>query len=433
MLNTFQFQNINQNRYILHLCMINFTRFVLENGLRVIIHEDHTTPLTAMNIVYDVGARDEHPEKTGFAHLFEHLMFEGSVNIPSYDTPLQLAGGSNNAFTSNDITNYYLTLPSAHIETGFWLESDRMLELAFSQEKLDIQKKVVSEEFKQRYLNQPYGDLWLVARPFMYKQHPYQWATIGKSLEHIEKATLDDVTQFFFTHYAPNNAVLVISGSVETEKIKSLCDKWFGSIPRRDVPKRNLPVEPKQEELKRMRVERNVPSDALMMAYHMCGKTDADYYAYDLMSDVLSGSNSSRMHEVLIKEKRIFTEVGAYVLGSVDPGLFIFFGKLDHNFSIEDGEKAIRELIDEIKTQPVSASELQKVKNKFETQERFSKMNVLDKAMKLAFAELLGDANEINTELDRYLQVSSNDIHRIANACFTDSNCSILEYKAIQS
>lgn len=411
--------------------MIEFEKYTLSNGLRVIIHCDHTTPLAAMNIAYDVGARDEHPDKTGFAHLFEHLMFEGSKHIPNYDTPLQLAGGSNNAFTSNDITNYYLTVPAANIEVGFWLESDRMLELAFSQEKLDVQKKVVSEEFKQRYLNQPYGDIWLLARPLIYKKHPYQWATIGKELSHIEQASLDDVKDFFYRFYAPNNAVMVISGNVESTAMLQMAEKWFGTIPRRDVPVRNLPQEPPQTEEQRLRIERDVPSDALLLAFHMPSRSDKSYYTYDLLTDILSGSKSSRLYEKLVKEKEVFTEIGAYVMGSFDPGLLVVFGKLEKKYSIAQGEAAVWELLEEIKQQPIEVEELAKVKNKWLTQNAFSNLNVLNKAMKLAFSELLGDANIANLEPDIYASITTQQIQEVANQAFQKNNSSVLEYKSL--
>lgn len=410
--------------------MIQYEKYSLPNGLRVILHEDQSTPMAAINILYDVGARDESESKTGFAHLFEHLMFEGSVNIPSYDGPLQMAGGSNNAFTSNDITNYYITLPAANIETGFWLESDRMLELAFLQEKLDIQKKVVIEEFKQRYLNQPYGDLWLLMRPLVYKKHPYMWPTIGKEIEHIEKATLEDVKDFFYKHYAPNNAILVVAGGIDITKTKRLIEKYFGPIPKRNVPVRNLPVEPKQQEERRQIVERKVPSDAIMMAFHMEKRYDPSYPAFDLISDILSNGKSSRLYEKLVKQKNIFTEIGAYVMGSIDPGLIVIFGKLDKNYTIAEGEKEIWIVLNEFKNTLIPANELEKVKNKLETNERFSLLNVLNVAMKLAYAELLGNSELINTELESYRKVNSEDIQQISLKTFTPENCAVLEYKS---
>lgn len=408
--------------------MVNFERFVLDNGLVVLVHEDHTTPMAVMNILYDVGARDEDESMTGFAHLFEHLMFEGSKNIPNYDGPLQKAGGSNNAFTSNDITNYYLTIPAQNIETGFWLESDRMLELAFLQEKLDIQKKVVIEEYKQRYLNQPYGDVWLLLRPLVYKTHPYLWPTIGKEIKHIEDASLEDVKKFFFTHYAPNNANLVVAGNVTVAQVKELAEKWFGSIPKREVHKRNLPAEPKQTEERRMVVEKDVPADMLTMAFHMPDRNHPDYLIYDLITDILSSGNTCRLYQALVKEKQIFTDVGAYVMGSTDPGLVVVSGKVDKSYTISQAEKAVWEVLDEMKVNKIPEAELQKVKNKLDTREKFSLMSILNIAQKLASSELLGDANKINTELEDYNKVSTEDVLRVSKEVFRKENASVLEY-----
>lgn len=410
--------------------MIRFERFILPNGLKVLVHEDPSTPMAAVNLLYDVGARDEQESKTGFAHLFEHLMFEGSVNIPSYDGPLQLAGGSNNAFTSNDITNYYVTLPAANLETAFWLESDRMLELAFRQEKLDIQKKVVIEEFKQRYLNQPYGDIWLLMRPLAYTTHPYKWATIGKEIGHIELATMDDVKQFFFRHYAPNNAILTVAGGVKTETVKALAEKWFGPIPKRDVPVRQLPQEPPQEEERRLKVERNVPSDAIMVTFRMGRRMDADYPAIDLISDILSSGKSARLYEKLVKKRSVFTEIGAYVMGSLDPGLLVIFGKLDKHYTMHDAEEGIWEVLNEMKEHTVSEAELEKVKNKLETNERFGMLNVLNIAMKLGFAELLGDPDLVNKDMDLYRKVTAAEIQQTARRLFDRRHCCVMEYDA---
>ena len=410
--------------------MVNFERFVLDNGLVVLVHEDNTTPMAVMNILYDVGARDEEERMTGFAHLFEHLMFEGSKNIPNYDGPLQNAGGSNNAFTSNDITNYYLTVPAQNIETGFWLESDRMLELAFLQEKLDVQKKVVIEEYKQRYLNQPYGDVWLLLRPLVYTQHPYLWPTIGKEIKHIEDAELEDVKNFFFKHYAPNNANLVVAGNVTLAQVKQLAEKWFAPIPKLEVATRNLPKEPKQLEQRRLKVERDVPADLLTIAFPMPERSHPDYFIYDLITDILSSGNTSRLYQSLVKEQQIFTEIGAYVMGSYDPGLIVVSGKLDKKFSMQDGEKAIWAELDRLQSSPVKEAELQKVKNKLDTREKFSLMNILNIAMKLATSELLGDANKINTELDSYNKIELKDIERISKDVFRIENSNVLEYYA---
>ena len=285
---------------------MKINRHILGNGLRLVHSQDESTQMVALNILYNVGARDEHPEHTGFAHLFEHLMFGGSVNIPDYDTPLQLAGGENNARTNNDITNYYLTVPYQNVETAFWLESDRMLSLDFNERSLEVQRGVVMEEFKQRCLNQPYGDVSHLLRPLSYQTHPYQWPTIGKDLSHIANATLEEVKDFFFRFYAPNNAIIAVTGHISFEEAVRLTEKWFGPIPRREVPVRNLPVEQEQTEERRLVVERNVPLDALFMAFHMCDHLHPDYYAYDILSDILSNGRSSRLNQRLVQEKKHF-------------------------------------------------------------------------------------------------------------------------------
>lgn len=410
--------------------MIKFDRFTLDNGLKVIVHQDKSTPLVTINILYNVGARDENPEKTGFAHLFEHLMFGGSVNIPNFDEPLQRVGGENNAFTSNDITNYYLTVPKFNIETGFWLESDRMLSLAFTDKSLEVQRSVVIEEFKQRYLNQPYGDVWLLLRPLAFKKHPYQWPTIGKEISHIEDATMDDVKAFFRKYYAPNNAILVVAGDVQTDEIKSLTEKWFGAIPKGEKVEKNFPVEPRQTLPRTLTVERDVPLDAIYKAYHMSAKTDQKYFATDLLSDILSRGNSARLYRELVKNKKLFSEINAYMSGDIDPGLFIVSGKITEGVSMAEAEMAIRDELDKIKLELVSENELQKVKNKVESTLQFSEMSVLNKAMNLAYAELLGDAELANKEVENYLKVTSQDILNLSNEILDENNCSTLYYLA---
>jgi zinc protease len=410
--------------------MINFERFTLENGLRVLVHTDNSTPMAVMNILYDVGARDENPDKTGFAHLFEHLMFGGSANIPDYDEPLQLVGGENNAFTSNDITNYYLTLPTANLETGFWLESDRMLELAFSKKSLDVQRNVVIEEFKQRYLNQPYGDVWLLLRPLAYQVHPYNWATIGKEIKHVEDATMEDVKGFFYKHYRPNNAILVVAGNVTVDQVKELCNKWFLPIPAGDVPVRNLPKEPTQKEARKLTVERAVPASAIYKTWHIQDRLHPDYYAIDLASDILSNGKSSRLYQRLVKEQKLFSDINAYQTGDIDAGLFVVSGRLNNDVKMEDAEKAIEEQLDILKNEMVEERELDKLKNKLESNNVFGEMSVLNKAMNLAYAELLGDANRVNTEMESYQKVTSADIKRVANTVFTPENSSTLYYYA---
>ncbi len=408
--------------------MIDFEKATLSNGLETIVHTDRSTPLATVNILYKTGARDEYTEKTGFAHLFEHLMFGGSVNIPSYDEPLQKAGGENNAFTSNDITNYYLTLPSENLETGLWLESDRMLELDFSQRSLDIQKNVVIEEYRQRYLNQPYGDVWLLLRPLAFKTHPYKWPAIGKDISHIENATLEDVKQFFYTHYAPNNAVMVIAGNVEPEETFRLAEKWFGPIKRRDVPERNLPAEEEQKEARRLAVERDVPSSAIYMAYHMCERTATNFYSADLLSDILANGKSSRLYQRLVKERKLFSEINAYLTGDLDPGLFVVKGMVKNSTGMEEAETAIREELDKLAASTVEVKELEKVKNRIESREAFTRSNILNKAIDLAYYEFMGDASMINGEIEKYRSRTPEELRNYAAKLFTENNCSVLCY-----
>ncbi|MUP37453.1 M16 family metallopeptidase [Labilibaculum euxinus] len=408
--------------------MIEFDKFTLKNGLRVIVHRDETTPMAAVNILYNIGAKDENPERTGFAHLFEHLMFGGSINIPNYDEPLQMVGGDNNAWTNNDITNYYLTVPKANLETAFWLESDRMLSLAFSEKSLEVQRSVVIEEFKQRYFNQPYGDVWLHLRPLAYKEHPYQWPTIGKSIDHIEKATLEEVKDFFFHHYAPNNAIMVVAGNVDTQQVKELSEKWFGPIERREIQERNLPVEPTQNEFRSKRIDSNVPFDAIYMAFHMGKRMDEDFYIIDLVSDVLSNGQSSRIFQSLVKEKNLFSSIDAYITGEFEPGLFLITGKLIEGVAMETAEAAIWEELNKMATTKVDEYELQKVKNKVESSLVFSEISYLNKAMNLATHELLGDADDINKEVEKYQKVSVADILNSSAKIFRKENCSTLYY-----
>ena len=410
--------------------MVSFERFTLANGLKVLVHEDPTTPMAVVNILYDVGARDEHPDQTGFAHLFEHLMFGGSVNIPSYDEPLQRVGGENNAFTSNDITNYYITLPSVNLETAFWLESDRMLSLAFSEKSLEVQRNVVCEEFKQRYLNQPYGDVWLKLRPMAYKQHPYQWATIGKSLDHIENASIDDVKAFFNRHYTPSNAIMVVGGDVKLEEVKRLSEKWFGSIPAGEKLSRLLPIEDDQLEERKETVKANVPLDAIYKVFHMPARIEPGYYAADLVSDILSRGNSSRLFRNLLKDQKLFSEINAYLTGSMDAGLFVLEGKPLPGISMEAAEASIWAELERISTELVPEAELTKVKNKMESTMVFSEMSLLDKAMNLAYFELLGDANGLNSETQKYLDVTAEEIRAQARHIFRKENSSTLYYLA---
>jgi zinc protease len=412
--------------------MISFKEFELENGLRVIVHEDPTVQIAVVNILYDVGSRDEHPDKTGFAHLFEHLMFGGSKNIPSYDEPLQRVGGENNAFTNTDITNYYLTLPASNIETAFWLESDRMMSLSFDPKALEVQRKVVIEEFKQRYLNQPYGDVWLKLRPLAYQVHPYQWATIGKEISHIENATMEDVREFFFRHYVPNNAILVVAGNVTVDQIKSLAEKWFGPIPR-GKKHRTLPAEPQQKQKRFLEVKANVPADAFYKAWHMPGRFHEDYYAIDLLSDLLGRGQSSRLYQKLVKEKEIFTSISAFVMGTVDPGLLVVSGRVKDGVSLKTAEAEVEKIIQTVREDVVLDEELGKVKNQAESILEFGEVEVINRAMNLAFAKLSGDANLVNLEGKKIESVTSKDIQRVSRQIFREENASVLYYEAFKN
>jgi len=410
--------------------MVKFNRFTLSNGLRVIVHEDNTTPMAVLNILYDVGSRDEDPERTGFAHLFEHLMFGGSVNIPSYDEPLQRVGGENNAFTSNDITNYYITLPAANLETAFWLESDRMLSLAFSEKSLEVQRNVVIEEFKQRYLNQPYGDVWLRLRPMVYKEHSYKWDTIGKNIEHIAEASMEDVKAFFKKHYNPQNAIMVVGGNIKTEDVKQMAEKWFAPIPAGEKYIRNLQQEPEQLEERRDSVTAKVPLNDIYIALQMPERRSVDFHAVELLGDILSRGKSSRLYKALVKEQQLFSEIHAYLTGSLDKGMFVIEGKPLTGISIEDAEVAIWREIEKMKIEEVSADELNKVKNKMESTMVFSEMSLLDKAMNLAYFELLSDAEQLNHETGKFLAVTAGQIKEQANKLFRKDNSSTLIYYA---
>ena len=411
--------------------MIQFERFTLENGLRVIFHKDITTPLVVVNTLYDVGARDEDENKTGFAHLFEHLMFGGSVNIPDFDAPLQNAGGESNAFTSNDITNYYDIIPAQNLETALWLESDRMLSLAFTDKSLETQRSVVMEEFKQRYLNQPYGDVWLELRPLAYEVHPYKWATIGKELKHIEDATMEDVKSFFKKHYCPSNAILCIAGNFEVETIKTLTEKWFGNIPSGIKPARLLPQEPKQSNKKEKTIERNVPSDAFYFAFKMPERKSVEYYVVDVLSDALGRDKSSRLYTKIQKEQKLVTEINAYISGSLDNGLLVIEGKLSEGKTFEEVENAIWAVLSEIKNIQLSNEELNRLKNKIRTAKEFQEQGLLNRTMNLCYFELLGDANGINEEAILYENIQAEHIHAVANEILQENNCTLLKVKAI--
>ena len=410
--------------------MIEFEKFKLENGLTVLFHKDITTPMAVVNTLYDVGARDENEDKTGFAHLFEHLMFGGSINIPDFDAPLQNAGGENNAFTSNDITNYYDVLPAHNLETALWLESDRMLSLAFTPKSLEVQRSVVIEEFKQRYLNQPYGDVWLELRPLAYTKHPYKWATIGKELKHIEDATMEDVKAFFNKYYIPSNAILCVAGNFELDYVKNVVEKWYGSIPSAIKPPRILPVEPEQESYREKTIERDVPTNAFYYTFKMPERRDPAYYIADVLSDALGREKSSRLFVSLKKEKQIVSNISAYITGSLDHGLLVISGKLNQGKTFEELDVALWNVLNEMKQNAISDEELDRLMIKIRTEKAFSEQGLLNRAMNLCSFELLGDANGINEEKEIYDAIEPNHIQEMAKSILIKTNCSLLKVKA---
>lgn len=408
--------------------MIHYEKFILDNGLRVIVHKDESTPLVAVNILYGVGAKHENEDKTGFAHLFEHLMFGGSENVPDFDDIIEKIGGENNAFTNNDYTNYYLTVPNNQLETALWVESDRMAYLYMSQESLDVQKNVVIEEYKQRYLNQPYGDVWMLIREQAYTKHPYRWSTIGKDISHIEDANLDDVKNFYQNYYNPNNAILCVAGNVDSRNVKALCEKWFSEIPKKDIAFPIIEKEPLQIKPRRLEVKRDVPQSAIYLSFPMSSRLEKEYYAFDLLSDILSNGRSSRLYNALVKDKEIFTEVNAFISGDIDDGLFMVTGKYRENVSIEEGEKAIWEELRKIAYEKIEQQEFEKVKNKFESTMTFSQLKALDRAMNLCYFEYLGNIDQINKEVDLYHELDIDFIQELAKKTFVEEKSNTLLY-----
>lgn len=409
--------------------MINYQEHLLSNGLNLITHVDKSTPLAVVNLLYKVGSRNEHPEKTGFAHLFEHLMFGGSKNVPDYDKVLQKVGAENNAFTNTDITNYYIVLSAENLETALWVESDRMMHLNLDQKSLDTQKKVVVEEFKQRYLNVPYGDIWLKLRPLAYQVHPYRWPTIGKEIKHIEDANLDDVQAFHESYYSPNNAVLTISGNIDPNKARDLAEKWFGNIPTSKNGKLEIPVEPKQTIPRQMEVEEKVPLNAIYKAYHMPGRTGKDYFTADLLGDLLGRGKSSRLYQNLVKDKKIFNNVHAYITGSADPGLLLISGNVNAGIDLEEANNCILEEIYLVKKN-LNDLEVDKVINQAESSAYFSEIELLNRSITLSVANSLGNTNLVNEEIEIIKKAEKSDVLDIANKILVPENCSTLFYKS---
>ena len=405
-------------------------RYTLANGLRIVHHEDPTTQMVAVNVLYDVGARHEDPERTGYAHLLEHLMFEGSVNIPDYDTHVQLAGGENNAWTNNDLTNYYIALPCSNVETAFWLESDRMMGLALTEQSVEVQKGVVIEEFKQRHLNRPYGDIHHHIRALAYKVHPYRWPTIGLCVEHIEQATLESVMDFYHRHYTPSNAILSVVGNITFDEVVRLAEKWFGPLPKSDIAPRPQLQEPPQQRQRRKTVYRNVPTDMLVMAFHMADRKNQEYHVCDLITDLLSAGQSSRLIRHLIHDKHLFTSIDAYIQGSIDSGLLYIMGRLAEGITIEQAEQAVWDELDTLKRITVPTEELNKVRNRSESERTFNNINYLNRAVNIAQLELIGQDQELANELARYCSVTTEEIGKTARKLFLKKNCSVLYYKA---
>lgn len=410
--------------------MIEYQKRILPNGLTVIVHRDTSTPMAAVNLLYRVGSRNEHYDHTGFAHLFEHLMFGGSVNVSSYDEPVQMAGGENNAFTNNDYTDYYVALPKENIETALWLESDRMLSLAFNAKSLEVQRRVVVEEFAQRYLNQPYGDIWLLLRPLAYEQHPYRWATIGRDINHIKEATMEQVHAFFERYYTPSNAILSIAVDMDPESVFDLAHKWFGPIPSPPRPCDRIPAEPVQIAARRLEVRRAVPASMIYIAFHMAARCSREYVVCDLASDLLSNGTSSRLYQRLVKDNSLFSSVNAYLSGDVDPGLFVVTGSLSDGVDMSVAEEALWQQLEILKTEPASDYEMEKVKNKFEATQIFSEINGMNKAMNLAYFEMLGSAEMINQEVAEHHSVTTDEVMQMAQRIFRPENSSTLLYVA---
>ena len=409
-------------------------RHTLNNGLRIVHHEAPTTQMVAVNVLYNVGARHEDPERTGYAHLLEHLMFEGSVNIPDYDTHVQLAGGENNAWTNNDFTNYYITVPRSNVETAFWLESDRMTGLSLTPQSVEVQKGVVIEEFKQRHLNRPYGDVQHLIRPLAYKVHPYRWPTIGICPEHIERATLESVQEFYRRHYRPSNAILSVVGGITFDEVVRLAEKWFGEIENGTVS--NEPVrsvdrftEPIQTRLRRKTVYRDVPADMLVMAFHMADRKSREYHVCDIITDLLSAGHSSRLIQQLIHTKKLFTSIDAYIQGSMDAGLLFIMGRLTEGTTLEQAEQAIWEELEQLKRIAVNSEELNKVRNRSESERTFNNINYLNRAIAIAQMELIGQDRELSDELARYCSVTAEEIQQTSKEIFKKRNCSVLYYK----
>lgn len=414
----------------LNKSMINLRRITLDNGLRVLVHEDHTTPLVACNVVYNVGSRDEHPDHTGFAHLMEHFMFTGSKNVPDFDNALQKVGAINNAYTSQDLTNYYIVLPANNIETAFWVESDRMLELAFEQRSLDVQKNVVIEEFKENYLNRPYGDLMMLFNQMAYERHPYQWLPIGKKVEHIAEVTMDMIKDFYYKFYRPNNAVLVVAGNVHFEEVVPLVQKWFGDIPMGNTPAKNYPQELPQTTARHLTVKRDAPSDLLLKGWHMCNRMHPDYYACDLLSDMFGTGQSSYLYKELVTDRKMFTDISASIMGTHDEGLFLISGRPVEGVSAQDADKALCDFLYQYQFGPTFPHDLRKVQNRAESVLLQNDIKIDDRASNIAVGEIISNAEYFLNESQHYFDVTEDQMRRLSSELFTKEGSCTLYYCA---
>jgi len=409
--------------------MVEFHKFQLQNGIRLIVQPNKDTAIASLNVLYDVGSKDEQPDKTGLAHLMEHLMFEGSVNIPNYDAVLQNAGGENNAFTNNDVTNYYLYLPAQNLELGFWLESDRLYQLALTEKKFLNQQKVVLEEFEETTLDIPYGDAWHHLRNLTYKKHPYRWPVIGLTREHVANFTYNDVINFYEKHYQPQHSIWVVAGPVNVDEVKAMAEKWLANLPNNTTYKRSLFNEPEQHEFRQKTIEGNLPSDALYMAFKMPGRNNKNYHACEILSDVLATGRSSRFEQNLVKKQRLFSSINAFVTSDLEQGMFVVEGMVNSGVSLSNAEASVWNELELLKTELVGEKELERIKNKIETTIAFSENNPLNTAINIAFYELMGNANEINEEIGKFRSLTSPQIKATANKLFQKNKCSTVRYK----
>ena len=407
---------------------MKINRHRLPNGLRIVHVSDESMQMVYVNMLYGVGARNEQYEYTGIAHLFEHLMFEGTENIPSFDEPLERAGGENNAYTNNDITNYYISLPKQNAELAFWMESDRMCNVRLTQESVAVQRQVVIEEFKQEHLNRPYGDVSMLLRPMAYRKHPYRWSTIGRRMSHIAKVPVEVLNDFYNRYYTPSNAVLAVVGNISFEQVVEWSTKWFANIPASDYIPVELPVEPCQRRQRRKTVYRNVPQNALYMAFHMCGRGDSDFFPCDVISDILANGYSGRLKQRLMKKKRLFTKIDAFVSGNEHPGLFSIYARVADGVAVEKAEEAVWQELEQLQRQLVPKHEMEKVRNRFEADFLFRNMNGENLAGNIAIAEWRGAAEDLFDEVARYRAVTAQQVRETASRLFRKGNSSVLYY-----